>query len=149
MKKILKLAVVVLSIFLLVGCENKSNKKEEVINEPKIIESKLKEGKYVQIAPSDEGSQGAGYENYLTLEHGKAIKFDSYFEITTEGSYVVEDDIVTVTYERTYGKTTYGEDYDDPYNATYTYHIEDDRIILDKMSDFDGYQKGLVIYQLK
>ena len=149
MKKVLKLFVVILSLFLIVGCKNTNSKENVNTSSKEIVEEKFKEGKYTQIAPSDKGSQGEGYKNYLTLENGKATKFDSYYEITTEGTYTVDNNILTITYTRTFGTTTYGEKYDDAYNAIYTYHIDENKIILDKMSDFDGYEVGSVIYELK
>ena len=151
MKKVLKFLSIILVAILLVGCDKKTSSTEPVkdIDEPVLETSKLKEGKYTQIAPSNKGTEGEGYDNYLTLENGKATKFDSYYAITTEGTYTLEDNIVTVTYTRTFGTTTFGEKYDDPYNAVYTYHIEDNKVILDKMSDFDLYETGSVIYELK
>jgi uncharacterized lipoprotein NlpE involved in copper resistance len=149
MKKVFKLSIIVLSLFLLVGCENKKDNKEvKETNEQISTTSRFKEGRYTQI-PTDSGTEGDGYDNYLTLENGKATKYDSYYGITTEGTYTVEENIITVTYTRTYGTTTFGEKYDDPYNAVYTYYVGDNRITLDKMSDFDLYESGSVVYELK
>ena len=149
MKKIYKISIIVLSLFLLVGCEAKTNEPKTTKEDNKVVENKLKEGKYTQIEPSNEGSQGEGYDNYLTLENGKVTEFNSYFEITTEGEYVVEGNILTITYTRTHGLTTYGEPFDDPVDQTLTCHIDGNKIIVDKMSDFDAYDTGSIIYELK
>ena len=149
MKKLIKFLSIILITILLVGCEKKTETTKPVNNEPEIKISKLKEGKYTQIAPSKKNSQGDGYDTYLTLENGKATEFESSFGMTTEGTYTINDNIITVHYTRNYGMTTYGEPYDDKIDRTFTYHIEDNKVILDKMSDFDAYEKGSVIYELK
>ena len=152
MKKIIKFLSIIFMSILLVGCGNTktTTNTQENNNNTKIEEiSKLKEGKYTQIAPSNEGSQGEGYDNYLTLDGGKAVEFDSYFGITTEGNYIFENDVLTIYYIRSYGTTTYGEPFDDPVNRILTCHIDGNKIIVDKMSDFDLYDTGSIIYELK
>lgn len=153
MKKTFSRIMVILSLLLLVGCDKLTNDntiemtKNETI-QPTIEKIIFKEGKYIQIAPSNTGSQGEGYNNYLTLENGTATEFDSYFEITTEGTYTVDGDNLTIHYTRTYGITTYGEPFDDPLDRTIYCHIDDNKVIIDSFSDFEYYDTGSIIYEL-
>ena len=155
MRKIFNGMIVVLSVFLLAGCENPiTDLNAKVDVEPqKAIEApepeiSLKEGKYIQIAPSNEGSQGEGYDNYLTLENGIATEYGSYFGITTEGTYTIVDNNLTIHYTRNYGMTTYGEEFDDSIDRTIYCHIDGNKVIVDSFSDFDYYDTGSIIYEL-
>ena len=147
MKRLFKFLSVVLVAILLVGCDKKNTSTNENVNDPVEEVSKLKEGRYVQIAPSSEGSQGDGYAVYITLENGKIIEDDTYFGNKVEGTYTVEDDILTIHYTRNYGMTTYGEPFDDEIDRIFTCHIDGDEIIIDKMNDFEAYEKGSIIFK--
>ena len=151
MKKVIKFLSVVLVAILLVGCEKKaSTNKEENIETPDVEVSKLKEGKYIQIAPEvTPDSQGYGYDVFITLEDGKIVEDDTYFGNKVEGTYTVDGDILTIHYTRNHGMTTYGEPFDDKIDRTFTCHIDGNKIIIDKMSDFDAYDSGSIIFELK
>lgn len=155
MRKLLKGMLVTLSLLLLVGCDNPFNivKLKEIRDEKTIVtdqpeEVSLKEGKYIQIAPSNVGSQGEGYDSYLTLENGIATKYDTYFEATTEGTYTINGKLLIIHYTRNYGMATYGEPYDDTIDRTFNAHIDGNKIIIDSMNDFDAYESGSIIYEL-
>lgn len=151
MKKTLKFLSIILVAVLLVGCNKKTSSTEPVkTNEPEVEVSKLKEGKYVQIAPeSTPDSQGYGYKVYITLENGNIIEDDTYFGNKVEGTYIVDGDILTIHYTRNHGMTTYGEPFDDQIDRTFTCHIDGNKIIIDKMSDFDAYDTGSIIFELE
>ena len=151
-----------LIILLITGCgENKSDKendilnneknqqKEEVMNVQEQDVPKLKEGKYIQIAPSNENAQNEGYDFYLTLENGKATEYDTYFEATTEGTYSIDGNKITIHFTRNYGTATYGEPYDEIIDRTIYAHFDNNQIIYDSYSDFPYYETGTIIFELK
>ena len=154
MKKKFIFIGIMISIILLTGCsknkqENKSKKTEVTTITTTTEAPTLKEGKYTQIAPSNVGSQGEGYDTYLTLEKGKVTLFDTYFEATTEGTYTLNDNELVIHYTRNYGQTTYGEAYDEQIDRTFYCHIDGKKIIVDSVSDYTSYTKGSIIFELK
>lgn len=164
MKKFFVTIIALIMILGLSGCNflNKNKSSIEIISNdgtnevedktkktPEEAEEAFKEGKYRDVsAQSDEPHQGEDSEVTLDLVGGVATKYDTYFGITTEGTYTVDGTNITITYTRSYGTTTYGEPFDDAINDTYQGHVEGNRIIIDSMSGFDAYEPGSVIYEL-
>ena len=165
MKKVVISIVAIIMVLGLTGCNlfNKSKNSIEIISTDgtnevedktkkapgEAEEESFKEGKYRDVsAQSDEPHEGEDSEVILDLVNGFASKYDTYFGITTEGTYTVDGTNITITYTRSYGTTTYGEPFDDAINDTYQGHVEGNRIIIDSISGFDGYEPGSVVYEL-